>query len=280
MPQGTSSLDALLSFANPAALRHLGQSAARRKQQEYDYDSDSVVTDDGPGFMGLSKPRNLLVTGDMRRRWDAEDTARKGTEVGFQLAEQYEPANAARQASIARDITAPAQDDIADLLSRGEARRYFGSGQEAMRNDQHGRRMELATEPARVAAGGRMGLEGVKGQNALNVALARRDSPADIVAAQLDDWMRAGVFGFDRRGNPNPPPPNATQVLEQLMGSALRGGGQPGGAPGAAPGMAPGGADGAKTISRQQLQAAVSAGEFSSLAEAEEYARVTGYTVR
>jgi hypothetical protein len=83
-----------------------------------------------------------------------------------------------------------------------------------------------------------------------------------------------------RRGNPNPPPPNATQVLEQLMGSALRGGGQPGGAPGAAPGMAPGGADGAKTISRQQLQAAVSAGEFSSLAEAEEYARVTGYTVR
>lgn len=282
MPQQqNSSLDALLRFANPAALRHLGQSAAARQQQMIGQDMDTVVEDTGPGFMGLTKPRSLLVTGDMRRRWAAEDDARKGAEVGFDLRERYEPADAIRKASIARDIMAPAEEDIADQASRRGAGRYFGQMEEAMRNDKFGRQMQLATEPARIAAGGRQDVETTRAGGRLAEALARKSSSAEIVAAQIDDWTRSGVFGYDRSGNPNPPPASAISVLEQFFNQGGGAGAPGGGVPGAGAPSAGGGMPATDNIvTRQELQEMVSAGTFNSMAAAQQYAIQNGFTIR
>lgn len=122
--------------------------------------------------------------------------------------------------------------DLADFGGERTARRYFDPMTAAMRSDQYGRQLKLATEPARIAADSR-------------AEQAAKDAAAKVQAAQatasgrlgqvgmnlLPELVKAGAFGRDRRGNVLQPDAatlkTATEAISRILaGSGVGPGGQ------------------------------------------------------
>jgi hypothetical protein len=193
----------------------------RRRQPWVSHDEGNP---DVPGMFG--QPRDFYVDPAVAAGEDSRQRNFMGAMQEFDLDYGLKDTAARRGAVDAQDI--------ADYTGRREASRYFDPMQQAVRGDDFRRKLQLSTEPARIAADSRADV--ATAQADARVSAAQAGERARMFASSMDlipELTRSGVFGRDRRGNPIAPDPEVSQQAIETMRRILSGGGRAGGAGGA-----------------------------------------------
>lgn len=210
----------LAGFMRPSLRNALADATGEAALLELESEAPFLVEDPGspdmPGVFGQPRtrvinPRETLPPHLQQMR--AEDQFRRGYGVETELGAERERSSLHNQAEA---------DDYSAGLA---ARRYWDPYTQSMLADEHGRKMALATEPARLAASSRENVASTTAAGRVGTAQATASGRLGQEAIRsYDDWIAKGAFGFDDRGYPLPPPPEVENFMRRFLGQST---GQP-----------------------------------------------------